>query len=166
MFMRGIGAAAFLVALAACASVDAKHQPDTPANQKAAEQIAVISAVNFEETSQNLKAAIRSRGLNLFAEIDHGAGAASAGLILPPSRLFIFGNPKAGTLFMQADGRMGLDLPLKMLVRETPAGVEVRYSDIDTLSTAYGIEGLETPRANVANALKAIATEAAGRSEG
>ena len=161
--MRHLAIAIAAAGLPACESVTSTAPAARIADAKSAEQISVISRSDFESTSQRLKSAITARGLTLFSEIDHGAGATSAGLELAPSRLFIFGNPTAGTLFLQADGRMGLDLPLKMLVRETrPGNVEVRYTDIDRLAASYDIKGLLNLRTNVARALQAIAFEAAG----
>lgn len=68
------------------------------------------------ETAERLATEIRSRGLTIFATIDHAAGAADAGLPLRPTILLIFGNAKMGTPLMQIDQRIGTDLPLKALV--------------------------------------------------
>jgi uncharacterized protein (DUF302 family) len=47
-----------------------------------------------------------------------------------PTRLILFGNPKAGTPIMQANPRAGLELPLRLLVWKSDTGkVSVDFSD-------------------------------------
>lgn len=69
-----------------------------------------------------LEAAVRAKGMTVFARIDHAAGAAEAGLSLRPTELLIFGNARGGTPVMQALQTMGIDLPLKALVWQDAAG--------------------------------------------
>ena len=46
-----------------------------------------------------------------------------------PTKLLIFGNPKAGTPLMQASPSIAIDLPLKILIWEDVAGkVWVSYN--------------------------------------
>jgi len=73
----------------------------------------LASAFGPKETMDRLEAATRSKGMTVFARIDHAAGAASVGLVLRPTELLIFGNAKAGTPLMQVNQAIGLDLPLK-----------------------------------------------------
>jgi uncharacterized protein (DUF302 family) len=42
------------------------------------------------------------QGVTLFALVDHSGEAGKMGLKMPPTRLLIFGNPKAGMLLMLA----------------------------------------------------------------
>jgi uncharacterized protein (DUF302 family) len=65
-----------------------------------------------------LKNILQSRGITLFAVIDHSGEAAKVGLKMPPTKLLIFGNPKSGTPLMLAAPSIALDLPLKILVAE------------------------------------------------
>ena len=60
--------------------------------------------------------------MTVFARIDHAAGASSAGLVLRPTELLVFGNAKAGTPLMQVNQAIGLDLPLRALVWQDMAG--------------------------------------------
>ena len=76
----------------------------------------VQSAHSFEKTVSALKDFIEEKGLTLFAEIDHAKGAEEVGLNLAPATVLVFGNPKAGTLLMQDDINIAVDLPLKVLV--------------------------------------------------
>ena len=108
-----------------------------------------------------MQLAIEKRQLNLFQVVDHGAGAQRAGLPLGKSKLFLFGNPKVGTQFMQADPLFGLDLPMKALVFERDGGVYIKTTDIDALAAKHGLEGLEPVRAKVRQVLAGIAADAA-----
>jgi len=83
----------------------------------------LASAFGPKETMDRLEAATRSKGMTVFARIDHAAGAASVGLVLRPTELLIFGKAKAGTPLMQVNQAIGLDLPLKALVWQGAAGV-------------------------------------------
>jgi len=69
-----------------------------------------------------LQKAIQQKGLKLFAIINHSQEAEAAGLTLRPEVLLIFGNPKAGTVLMNCDARVGIDLPLKILIWEDATG--------------------------------------------
>jgi uncharacterized protein (DUF302 family) len=82
----------------------------------------VVSNFGPKETLDRLEGEIRAKGLNVFARIDHAAGAAEAGLELRPTNLIIFGNARGGTPLMQASQTAGIDLPLKVLVWQDTAG--------------------------------------------
>ena len=73
------------------------------------------SAHDTAETARRFRAAAEGAGLTIFAEVDHGRNAAEVGLDLRPCILMLFGNPKAGTLLMQANLEAGIDLPFKAL---------------------------------------------------
>lgn len=91
-------------------------------------------------TIDRLEAALRESGVNVFARIDHAAGAASVGMQLRPTEVLIFGNPKAGTPLMQANQTIGLDLPLKVLAWEdAEGGVWVSYNDPVWLARRHGL---------------------------
>ncbi|MEO0982668.1 MAG: DUF302 domain-containing protein [Pseudomonadota bacterium] len=150
-----------MTALAGCATAENQQAP-APAAVSSIHTLK--SDADFATTDMRLEAAIAERGLNLFAVVDHGAGAASVDLELGASKLYIFGNPRAGTPLMQANPTFGLDLPLKALVYETADGVFVATPDIDALAAEHGVDGLAPLRGNIANALAGIASEAAGGS--
>src|SRR5271168_3726007 len=82
----------------------------------------IASAHKPAETVSRFEAALKDKGMTLFARIDHAAGATEAGLSLRPTTLLIFGNAKAGTPLMQADQTIGIDLPLRALVWQDAAG--------------------------------------------
>jgi len=82
----------------------------------------IPSSFDPKETMDRLEAEIRAKGLNVFARVDHAAGAEEAGLELRPTNLIIFGNARGGTPLMQASQTAGIDLPLKVLVWQDAAG--------------------------------------------
>src|SRR6478752_6481717 len=82
----------------------------------------VPSRFGPKETMDRLETEIRTKGLEVFARIDHAAGAAEVGLKLAPTELIIFGNARGGTPLMQSAQTIGIDLPLKALVWEDAAG--------------------------------------------
>ena len=84
---------------------------------------------SVEQTVEKLEAILHAKGVKLFALVDHSGEAASAGLHMRPTKLLIFGNPKAGTPLMLASPSAAIDLPLKILVAEDKSGkVWVSYN--------------------------------------
>jgi uncharacterized protein (DUF302 family) len=71
---------------------------------------------SVDETLEKLKSILQSKQITLFAIIDHSAEAQKAGLKMPPTKLALFGNPKAGTPLMLAAPTIAIDLPLKILI--------------------------------------------------
>jgi uncharacterized protein (DUF302 family) len=93
-----------------------------------------------EDTMNKLEAEVRARGLSVFAHIDHAAGAASAGLLLRPTELLIFGNARGGTPLMQANQTIGIDLPLRALVWQDANGATwLSYNDPAWLAQRHGL---------------------------
>jgi uncharacterized protein (DUF302 family) len=116
------------------------------------------------ETLARLEAALQAKGVTVYARIDHAAGAAQAGMMLRPTMLLVFGNAAAGTPVMQADQRVGLDLPLKALIWEDEAQkVWLTYRDPAWLETEYGLGASRASAVrNLAAALAALARAATG----
>lgn len=86
------------------------------------------SAYSFNETVTHIEQALTSKGLTLFALIDHSGEAERVGLTMQETKLLIFGSPSAGTPLMVASPLLALDLPLKALVwRDTAGDVWVSY---------------------------------------
>jgi len=77
-----------------------------------------LSQHSVEQTVDRLKSLLQSKGVTLFALVDHSGEAAKVGMKMPPTKLLIFGSPKAGTPLMLAAPRSAIDLPLKILVWE------------------------------------------------
>jgi uncharacterized protein (DUF302 family) len=94
---------------------------------------------SVDETVQKLKAIIQAKGLTLFAVVDHSGEAEKAGMHMPPTKLLIFGSPKAGTPLMLAAPSVAIDLPLKILVWQDEAGrVSVSYNSPAYLQERHG----------------------------
>src|SRR3984893_19166049 len=84
--------------------------------------VTLASAHYMTEPVERLKSLLSQKKIQVFADIDHAAGARKVGLTLRPTRLLIFGNPQVGTPLMQSRQTIGLDLPLRVLVWEDEAG--------------------------------------------
>ena len=78
---------------------------------------------SVDVTVQKLRDLMGTRGIKLFALVDHSGEAEQVGLHMNPTKLLIFGNPKAGKPIMVATPTAAIDLPLKILVSADNAGV-------------------------------------------
>jgi uncharacterized protein (DUF302 family) len=104
--------------------------------------ITLQSAHDFDVTLGRLSATLETKGITIFARVDHAAGAASVGLFLRPTTLLIFGNPAAGTPLMQAAQSSGIDLPLKMLVWQDTNGIaNLSYNDPSWIAARHDLVG-------------------------
>lgn len=102
--------------------------------------INVQSKHDVVTTADRLESVLREKGMNVFARIDHAAGARKAGLQLPPTQLLIFGNPKVGTPLMQCARTVAIDLPQKALIwRNAQGKVWLTYNDPAYLAERHGI---------------------------
>ena len=102
--------------------------------------IALKSAHGAKDTMDRLESAVKQKGLNVFARIDHAAGAAKVGKQLRATELLIFGNPQGGTPFMECAQSVGIDLPLKALVWQDESGqVWLGYNDPAYLASRHGV---------------------------
>jgi uncharacterized protein (DUF302 family) len=92
------------------------------------------------ETLQRLEDILAEKGIPILARIDHSGAAADVGLQMKPTELLIFGNARAGTPLMLAAPTLALDLPLKVLVWEDPAGsVWAMYNSPEYLQLRHGV---------------------------
>ena len=110
-----------------------------------------------------LIAAVESRKLTIVAHIDHAELARQVSLDLRPVEVLVFGNPSVGTPLMVSDPRVGIDLPLRMLVWDdgTPQSL-VGYHDPRELATSYELHEHQETLDKMAALLAGIAAEAAG----
>lgn len=121
----------------------------------------LTSQHGIDQVDERLRAVLDDRGMTLVTVIDHAANAGKVDLSLPPTRTFVFGNPEVGTPMMQCQGSMALDLPQKMVIRETDEGTRLEWNHPDYLAERHGLGDCELPLNKVAGALEGIATEAA-----
>jgi uncharacterized protein (DUF302 family) len=125
--------------------------------------VAVKSPYSAKDTMNRLEEIVKQRGLNVFARIDHAAGAAKVGKSLRPTELLIFGNPQGGTPLMECAQSVGIDLPLKALVWEDASSqVWLGYNDPAFLAQRHGVAQCPVVE-NLRKALAGIAEAAVTR---
>ena len=116
-----------------------------------------------KETMDRLEAEIRNKGMNVFARIDHTAGAAEIGLTLRATELIIFGNARGGTPLMQSAQTVGIDLPLKALVwQDAAAKTWISYNEPEWIAQRHAVANVEHTVTKLADQLNAISRMAAG----
>ena len=104
--------------------------------------VSVASNHSVDETIEKLKGILQAKGVMLFALVDHSGEAQKIGMAMRPTKLLIFGSPKAGTPLMQAAPGVAIDLPLKILVAEDEAGkVWISYNSPEYLAERHGLPG-------------------------
>ena len=102
--------------------------------------IDILSHHSVDETVAKLRGILESKGVTLFALVDHSGEAEKAGMKMRPTKLLIFGIPKAGTPLMLAAPSIAIDLPLKILVAEDDQGVvSVSYNSPAYLGERHGL---------------------------
>ena len=101
---------------------------DTPSNH------------SVDQTVEKLRGILQAKGVTLFALVDHSGEAAKVGMKMPPTKLLIFGSPKAGTPLMLAVPSVAIDLPLKILIWQDVQGkVWVSYNSPDYLQERHNL---------------------------
>jgi uncharacterized protein (DUF302 family) len=122
--------------------------------------IDVASRHPVDETVHRLQETLKAKGVTLFAFVDHSGEAAKVGMKMRPTKLLIFGSPKAGTPLMLAAPSIAIDLPLKILVWEDEAGkVWVSYNTPGYLQSRHNLPLEMMPILAVVEALAAKAAE-------
>ncbi|WP_245947770.1 DUF302 domain-containing protein [Billgrantia montanilacus] len=122
----------------------------------------VRSDDGIDRVEERLRTALDERGMVLVTMVDHSANAERVSLSLPPTRMFLFGNPEVGTPMMQCQGSLALDLPQKMLLREEDGTTLIEWNDPHYLAARHNLEHCDLPLGRVADALSGIANQAAG----
>ncbi len=131
-----------------------RHQPVQncfpPANVENSKEMSMTSGKSngiidkrsnhsVDETVEKLKGILQAKGVSLFALVDHSGEAEKAGLKMRPTKLLIFGSPKAGTPLMLAAPSVAIDLPLKILIWEDGQGaVWLSYNSPAYLQERHG----------------------------
>jgi len=130
------------------------------AAQKDSGLIDIRSRHSVNETVEKLKGILQAKGIALFALVDHSGAAIKAGMKMRPTKLLIFGNPKAGTPVMLAAPSSAIDLPLKILIWEDAQGkVWVTYNSLAYLQERHNLPPEVVPNINVIEALAKKAAE-------
>ena len=121
---------------------------DTPSNH------------SVDETVEKLKRTLQAKGVTIFAIVDHSGEAETVGLKMRPTKLVIFGSPKAGTPLMLAAPSVAIDLPLKILIWEDREGkVWVSYNSLTYLQERHGLPKELLQNIGVVETLATKATE-------
>ena len=100
----------------------------------------VQSPYTFTQTIERLQEILKSKGITVFATIDHQAAAKAVGEKLAPATVLIVGNPKVGTALMQENPLLAIELPLKILIYEENKTVNIRYEKIAAIAEKYHIK--------------------------
>jgi uncharacterized protein (DUF302 family) len=102
--------------------------------------VSVGSRHSVDQTLQKREAILEAKGIKLFALVDHSGEAQKASLQIRPTKLLIFGNPKAGTPLMIASPTVAIDLPLKLLIWEDASGQTlISYNDPKYLQERHNV---------------------------
>ncbi len=118
-----------------------------------------------DETLERLKAVLTDFGLLTFTTFDHAGDAPADVQPLPPTKVLIFGNPRAGTQLMAENRMIAIDLPMKALAWEEADGtVWIAYTKPEALAARYGLTESEPVIERMSTALdritdRAIATD-------
>jgi uncharacterized protein (DUF302 family)/uncharacterized membrane protein YidH (DUF202 family) len=144
----GLAMAIYLVSVRGSAnSYSENHEEVSMASGSSKEALAVSKGIinklsnhSVDQTVEKLKNILQSKGVTLFALVDHSGEAEKVGMKMPPTKLLTFGSPKAGTPLMLAAPSIAIDLPLKILVWEDGQGkVWVSYNSPDYLRERHGL---------------------------
>jgi len=134
----------------------------TTATMAAEGMVDVKSAHSVAATADRLESVLGSKGMTVFARIDHAAGAQKAGKELLPTELLIFGNPKVGTPLMLCSRSIAIDLPQKALIWQDASGdTWISYNDPQFLKLRHNTQGCDAVLNKVSMALGKFANKAA-----
>ena len=123
--------------------------------------ISKTSKYSVHETMNRYEKIVKKKGFNVIARVNHSASAKESGKQLLPTELLIFGNPKLGTLLMQSNQTIGIDLPIKVLIWENKEGaVTLSYNDPSWLKKRHGISNKDSAFEKMAGALNAFSSAA------
>jgi uncharacterized protein (DUF302 family) len=143
--------------LGACASMA------PPANPQGVQgMVAVKSVHSAKATMDKFEEAVKAASMNVFARVDHAAGAQRIGKTLRPTEVLIWGSPPGGTPLMECAQTVGIDLPQKALVWQDAKGdVYLGWNDpAHLVNVRHNTPGCETVSANVGKAIAGFAKKA------
>lgn len=125
--------------------------------------IRMESQFSVQETADRFEAIAKEKGLNVFARINHQKNAETVAMVLRPTEVIIFGNPKVGTPLMMCAQEVAIDLPQKALIIEDKnKKVWLSYNNPEYLKRKHSIEGCDEVLNKISNALNALASAVVG----
>jgi uncharacterized protein (DUF302 family)/uncharacterized membrane protein YidH (DUF202 family) len=160
----GLAMAIYLVTVRGSANTQSQNSKETSMPQAAPASgrgiIDTPSTHSVDQTVEKLREILQAKGVALFALVDHSGEAEKVGMKMRPTKLLIFGSPKAGTPLMQAAPSVAIDLPLKLLVWEDGQGkVWISYNSPEYLKERHGLPQDLLQNIAVAGALATKAAE-------
>lgn len=118
------------------------------------------STLGVIESVDKLKTLVTQKGFVVFDVIDHDQNAKDVNMSLGQSKIVIFGNPKAGTVLMQENTLVGLDLPLRVLVFQDKEGkTQMAYRNGTWIKKTHSLKN-DALIAKVDNGLDMLVNEA------
>jgi len=137
----GLAMTVYLVSVRSSTSSQFENSKETSMTLSKGEGIIDIpSNHSVDQTVERVKGILQEKQVTLFTLVDHSGEAEKVGMKMPPTRLLIFGSPKAGTPVMLAAPSIAIDLPLKILVREDAQGkVWISYNSPAYLQERHGV---------------------------
>ena len=171
--LKILSIAALALAVSSCASVEnilnaPDKMPSTLATMTAIDAekglVTMQSNHSVQDTADKLVSVIESKGMKVFARVDHQKNAQGVDLTLRPTQVIMFGNPKAGTPLMNCEQSVAIDLPQKILISEdADKKVWLSYNDPQYLKTRHNIKGCDTVIDNISKALNGVSTAAVAK---
>ncbi len=171
--LKIIPIAALALALSSCASVgnilnttanSVTTAQTTPAINAEKGLITIQSNHSVQDTADKLVEVIESKGMKVFARVDHQKNAAGVNLSLRPTQVIMFGNPKAGTPLMNCEQTVAIDLPQKILINEdAQQRVWLSYNDPQYLKDRHNIAGCDMVLDNISKALSSVSQAAVAK---
>ena len=168
--LRIISIMALALAVSSCASVEnilnapdnMQSTPKTMTAINAAKGLVTMqSNHSVQDTADKLAAIIESKGMKVFARVDHQKNSQGVDLTLRPTQVIMFGNPKAGTPLMNCEQSVAIDLPQKILISEdADKKVWLSYNNPEYLKDRHNIKGCDTQLTNIAKALDGVSKAA------
>ncbi|WP_456447679.1 DUF302 domain-containing protein [Thiolapillus sp.] len=123
----------------------------------------ITSSHDVAVTVDRLEKIVTGAGFKVIARVNHGKAAQGVGIALKPVELLIFGKPKAGSLLMQSQPSVAIDLPMKFLVWEDASGkVNIGWNDPAWIAARHGITDKDKLVGKMTGALRKLATKGAG----
>jgi uncharacterized protein (DUF302 family) len=122
--------------------------------------VSIATNHSVDEAVMRVKKILVAKGITIFALVDHSGEAEKVGMKMPPTKLVIFGSPKAGTPLMLAAPGIAIDLPLKILVSEDREGrVWLSYNSSEYLEKRHRLPHDLTKNVAVVAAIAADAAQ-------
>jgi uncharacterized protein (DUF302 family) len=122
----------------------------------------LLSSFGYAQTLRRALDGIERRGLTVFAQIDHAAAARETGMELADEMVLTFGNPRAGTPLMQQDPRVGIELPLRLLIWSDGERTMLGYNDPRDLASSYNVTAHAAALDAMSSLFDQLAYETAG----